>query len=128
MNIATDIVNKVTGLLVLATAAKPVYKHEKPSGVNASNFTVVNCLPVIQDHFDQAFCNVNVHVKDMDLTKLIPDDVTLKTRSEAVITALNNFSDDAYDISLQQSSLFPDPETQTHYINLRFIITILTQN
>ena len=123
MNIATDIVNKVTSLLV--PAIKPVYKHEKPSGITGL-FYVVNCLPVLPDHVDQAFCNVNVHVKDLDTA--IPDDTNLKAKSEAVITVLNNYSDAAYDISLMQSHLIPDPETQTHYINLKFLITILTQN
>lgn len=124
MNLATDIVNKITSLLV--GHCDPVYKHEKPVGIKG-NFTVVNSLPVVNDHLDQVFVNVNVHVADFTNPSGIPNDAVIKTRSEAAITAINNYSDSEYDISLQQSTLFPDPETQTHYINLRFLVTILTQ-
>ena len=116
----TDYVIDITYSL-LGSITKPKYRKTKPSQSTASEYVVINSLPINANVMQKCYVNVNYHVKDIDGgpgVGLIPDDTKLSAGSALVLAALKKVSTTSFLIDFEgQETIREDGE---HYSNLRF--------
>ena len=97
-----------------------VYKFTTPDNYKSSKFTVINTLGVPADSVQTVIVNVNCYASDLNLTKGIPDLLTLDTMAHSVINVLHDYNNDVFDIEYELMNIFREQALQAHYANLRF--------
>jgi len=110
---------------LLASINKPKYRISKPTTVTASEYIVINTLPmqVNDDETQRVLMNVNCHVKDT--ADGVPNETAINALSNAVLTILEKVSTTEVLIDLESSEMMPEEAQHEHYMNLRFIVRIL---
>ena len=89
---------------LLGSITVPKYRKTKPSKSTATEYVVINSLPINANVMQKCYVNVNYHVKDIDGgpdVGLIPDDTKLAAGSLLVLTALEKVTTTAYLIDFE---------------------------
>ena len=105
-----------------------VYKLIKPAG-DESEYIVINSLPVSGDILQRCIVNVNIHVKDIQISSSTsaPNTSRLKALANQFETLLlKNISNDAH-IYLDGQGAEQDEATETNYINFRLMCNLINQ-
>jgi hypothetical protein len=115
------IVGLVFGLL--GSITKPKYLLTKPSTSTATEYVVINSLPINAEVMQKCYVNVNYHVKD--ITEGVPDIVKIAAGSALVLTAINTVSTTGYLIDFESQEIIREDALGEHYTNLRFSIKFI---
>jgi hypothetical protein len=108
---------------LLGSITKPKYRKTKPSKSTATEYVVINSLPINAQTLQKCYFNVNYHVKDIDggtSTGFIPDEAKLKAGSVLIMAALTKVSTTAYLIDFEGQETIREEGLNEHYSNLRF--------
>ncbi|HLD90562.1 MAG TPA: hypothetical protein VI911_06035 [Patescibacteria group bacterium] len=108
---------------LLGSITKPKYLKTKPSKSTATEYVVINSLPVNANVMQKCYVNVNYHVKDIDGGPgigLIPDATKLEAGSALILAALKQVSTTSYLIDLESQETIREEQLGEHYSNLRF--------
>ena len=108
---------------LLGSITKPKYRKTKPTKSTATEYVVINALPINAQTLQRCYVNVNYHVKDIDggtSTGFIPDEAKLKAGSALVLTALTKVSTTTYFIDFESQETIREEGLNEHYSNLRF--------
>jgi hypothetical protein len=118
MNYLTSdqILSTVVGLL--SSLTPPKYIITKPTSVTATEYIIINSLPINADVMQKCYFNVNYHVKD--LAEGIPDEAKLAAGSQAVLAILKKATGTNYLIDFESQELFSEDNLKEHFSNLRF--------
>jgi hypothetical protein len=108
---------------LLGSISKPKYLKSKPTESKATEYIVINSLPVNANVMQKCYVNVNYHVKDKDGgpgVGLIADSAKLETGSIAVLSAIEKVSTTLYLIDFESQETIREEQLGEHYSNLRF--------
>ena len=108
---------------LLGSITKPKYRKTKPSKSTATEYVVINTLPINAQTLQKCYVNVNYHVKDIDggtSVGFISDDTKLKAGTALVMTALEKVSTTAYLVDFEGQETIREEQIGEHYSNLRF--------
>jgi len=108
---------------LLGSITKPKYRKTKPSKSTATEYVVINSLPIDANVMQRCYVNVNYHVKDIDGgagVGFIPDDTKLQAGTVLVLSALKKVTTTAYLIDFEGQEIIREEQLQEHYSNLRF--------
>jgi hypothetical protein len=108
---------------LLESISKPKYLKTKPSKSTATEYIVINSLPINANVMQKCYVNVNYHVKDKDGgpgVGLLPDTAKLEAGSALIMTALTKVSTTSYLIDLESQETIREEGLGEHYSNLRF--------
>ena len=108
---------------LLGSITVPKYRKTKPTKSTATEYVVINTLPINAQTLQKCYVNVNYHVKDFDggtSIGLIPDDTKLKAGSVLVLAALEKVSTTGYFIDFEGQETIREEQLGEHYSNLRF--------
>lgn len=121
--LATYAIDKVFPLL--SSINKPKYRVRKPTASTASEYIVINALPmqVNDDETQRTWMNVNCHAKD--IADGVPAETAINTLSSAVLAILEKVSTTEVLIDFESSEMMQEEAQHEHYMNLRFIVRIL---
>ena len=117
-NFIVDIVYSLLGSIT-----KPKYRKTKPSKSTATEYVVINSLPIDANVMQRCYVNVNYHVKDIDGgvgVGFTSDDTKLKAGTALVLSALKKVTTTAYLIDFEGQDTIREEQLQEHYSNLRF--------
>lgn len=109
--------------LLLASLTKPKYLKTKPTKSTATEYVVINSLPINANVMQKCYVNVNYHVKDIDGgpgVGFIPDSTKLETGSALVLSLLKEVSTTTYLIDFESQETIREEQLGEHYSNLRF--------
>lgn len=108
---------------LLSSITVPKYRKTKPTKSTATEYVVINALPINAQTLQKCYFNVNYHVKDIDggtSTGLIPNDTKLSAGAALVLTALEKVSGTDYFIDFESQETIREEQLGEHYSNLRF--------
>ena len=108
---------------LLGSITVPKYRKSKPMKSTASEYVVINSLPINAQTLQKCYINVNYHVKDIDggpNVGFISDDARLKAGSALILTALEKVSTTNYLIDFEGQETIREQQLEEHYSNLRF--------
>lgn len=108
---------------LLGSITVPKYRGSKPTKSTATEYVVINSLPINSQSIQKCYFNVNYHVKDLDggtNVGFIADDARLKAGSALVMAALEKVSTTAYLIDFESQEKIREDQLNEHYSNLRF--------
>jgi hypothetical protein len=108
---------------LLSSITVPKYRKTKPTKSTATEYVVINALPINAQTLQKCYFNVNYHVKDIDggtSTGLIPNDTKLAAGAALVLAALEKVSGTDYFIDLESQETIREEQLGEHYSNLRF--------
>ena len=108
---------------LLGSITVPKYRKSKPTKSTASEYVVINSLPINAQTLQKCYINVNYHVKDIDggpNVGFISDDARLKAGSALILTALEKVSTTNYLIDFEGQETIREQQLEEHYSNLRF--------
>jgi hypothetical protein len=103
---------------LLSSITKPKYLFTSPADLKATEYLVINALPINADTMQKCYVNVNYHVKDIEQGK--PDVAKIQTGENAVLTILKKVSTTAYLIDFESQEIIREEARSEHYSNLRF--------
>lgn len=109
-----------------AAVAGNIYKHQRPFN-STSEGVVINCLPISGGQLQDGIMNVNIHVPNLVLSiggiqdDTQPDSARLSSLTKMAIQVFEDYWAELGDVnfSLENQSLFEEPEINQHYTNLR---------
>lgn len=103
------------------------YKNTRPAGALESY--VVNALPVSQSQTQTGTGNVNIYVPNLSVTRVedgssdsIADTARLNELVQLALPVLSVYADN-YEFEPAMVSLIEEPETSSHYMNIRIDFT-----
>jgi hypothetical protein len=108
---------------LLGSITKPKYLKTKPSKSTATEYVVINSLPINANVMQKCYVNVNYHVKDKDQgagVGFVPDTAKLETGSALILAALKQVSTTSYLIDFESQETIREESLGEHYSNLRF--------
>ena len=108
---------------LLGSITVPKYRKTKPTKSTASEYVVINSLPINAAVMQKCYVNVNYHVKDIDGgtdVGLTPDDTKLAAGTALVLAALKKVTTTAYLIDFESQETIREEQIGEHYSNLRF--------
>lgn len=108
---------------LLGSITVPKYRKTKPSKSTATEYVVINSLPINAQTLQKCYVNVNYHVKDIDQGSgvgFVPDDVKLSAGTALVLAALEKVSAESYFIDFEGQETIREAQFNEHYSNLRF--------
>ena|GEM_PF-3583389 len=108
---------------LLGSITKPKYLKSKPTKSTATEYVVINSLPVNANVMQKCYVNVNYHVKDTDQgtgVGFVPDSAKLEAGSALVLAALKQVSTTSYLIDFEGQETIREESLGEHYSNLRF--------
>lgn len=103
---------------LLSSITKPKYRNTKPTASTASEYVVINALPINANVMQKCYVNVNYHVKD--IAAGTPDITKLEAGSVAVLAILKIVTTTAYLIDFESQETIREEQLGEHYSNLRF--------
>ncbi len=100
-----------------------IRKKERPAGSKLEDI-VVNCLPVPNDQLQRTVANVNVFVPNQVINEngvqeMVINHARLKTLTDSVLVLLNDVMIGDVYYEVQQQQTIEDPESQSHFTNIR---------
>lgn len=122
----TQILDIYFGILAKGTAKSNIngglYKDIRPSTVNED--IVINALPVSNESIQECSVNINIHVPDINVNfegkpVSVPNHKKLSDLAGKVITDIEQKHSSSYYIYVEFQSLIREPETKSHYVNVR---------
>jgi len=108
---------------LLGSITVPKYRKTKPSKSTATEYVVINSLPINAQTLQKCYVNVNYHVRDIDQGAgfgFIPDETKLKAGTVLVLAALEKVSTTSYFIDFEGQETIREAQFNEHYSNLRF--------
>uniref|UniRef100_A0A6M3JSN6 Uncharacterized protein n=1 Tax=viral metagenome TaxID=1070528 RepID=A0A6M3JSN6_9ZZZZ len=108
---------------LLGSITVPKYRNTKPTKSTATEYIVINTLPINAQTLQKCYVNVNYHVKDIDggtSTGLIPDDIKLAAGTALVMAALEKVSTTVFLIDFESQETIREEQLGEHYSNLKF--------
>lgn len=108
---------------LLGSITKPKYRKTKPTKSTATEYVVINSLPINANTLQKCYVNVNYHVKDKDegtSIGFVPDDAKLQAGSALILAALKEVSTTNYLIDFESQETIREEQLGEHYSNLRF--------
>ena len=108
---------------LLSSITVPKYRKTKPTKSTASEYVVINSLPINANVMQKCYVNVNYHVKDIDggtSIGLIPDDTKLNAGTALVLSALEKITTTNHLIDFEGQETIREAQLNEHYSNLRF--------
>lgn len=114
-------VGLVLGLL--SSINKPKYRNTKPSASTATEYIVINSLPINANVMQKCYVNVNYHVKDLNGgvgIGNVPDITKLEAGSTSVLSVLKKVTTSNYLIDFESQETIREEQLGEHYSNLRF--------
>ncbi len=108
---------------LLGSITVPKYRKSKPAQSTASEYVVINSLPINANVMQKCYVNVNYHVKDIDggpSVGFIPNDTRLSAGSALVLAALKKVTETNHLIDFESQETIREAQFNEHYSNLRF--------
>ena len=108
---------------LLGSITVPKYRKTKPSKSTATEYVIINSLPINGQTLQRCYVNVNYHVKDIDGGSgigFIPDDTKLSAGTALILAALKQVSATLYFIDFEGQETIREAQFNEHYSNLRF--------
>jgi hypothetical protein len=108
---------------LLSSISKPRYITSRPTKTTATEFIIINALPINADVMQKVYVNVNYHVKDIDGGPgigMVKDITKLEAGSNAVLAILKKVSTPAYLIDFENQETIREDQFGEHFSNLRF--------
>ena len=108
---------------LLGSITVPKYRKTKPTASIASEYVVINSLPINANVMQKCYVNVNYHVKDIDGgpgVGFIPDDTRLEAGSALILAALKQVTTTSHLIDFEGQETIREQQLKEHYSNLRF--------
>jgi hypothetical protein len=99
----------------------PIYKYNKPSKSNDSEFIVINSLPINAGVLQKCHVNVNYHVNDKQPG--IPDTTKLSAMTADIMVLLEEISETGIHIDFERQEYIR--EENKHYSNTRFSVKLV---
>jgi len=108
----------------LKTAITGSICKQKRDGNSKKEDVVINCLPVNNTQLQTAIANVNIYVPDLQVAvngmqDLQPDITRLEELANMAVEILDDNWTASLNYNVQQQVLFDDPDSKSHYINIR---------
>lgn len=103
---------------LLGSINKPKYRKSKPSGSKASEYVVINALPINAEVMQKCIINVNYHLKDIEPG--VPDLAKIEAGSVSILAILTKVTTSAYLIDYEGQETIREEQLGEHYSNLRF--------
>ena len=116
-------INRVFSLIKASAIKLPVYKLTKPTDVSASEYIVINALPISAGVMQKCTVNVNYHVKN--LKSGMPDLSKLETVTASLMSLLQEDSGQRILIDFESQEYFREDEIGGHYSNIRLKVKIV---
>lgn len=113
-----DVVYSLLGSITI-----PKYRKTKPTKSTASEYVVINSLPINANVMQKCYVNVNYHVKDIDggpTVGFVPNDTRLSAGTALVLAALKEVTGTNYLVDFESQEMIPESQFNEHYSNLRF--------
>lgn len=100
-----------------------VYKGQRPLNSDKEDVTI-NSLPITADQLQKCVANVNVFVPDLTVNtgqgeETVPNYARLEVLEGIALSALKEYQSGTHSFYVQQSTLFKDNESKSHYLNIR---------
>lgn len=108
---------------LLSSITKPKYRTTKPTASTATEYIVINALPINANVMQKCYVNVNYHVKDINGgvgVGNVKDEAKLEAGSTAVLAVLKQVTTTAYLIDFESQETIREEQLGEHYSNLRF--------
>ena len=108
---------------LLSSITVPKYRKTKPTKSTASEYVVINALPINANVMQKCYVNVNYHVKDVDggtTVGFIPNDTRLAAGSALILAALKEVTETNHLIDFESQETIREEGFNEHYSNLRF--------
>ena len=108
---------------LLGSITVPKYRKTKATASVASEYVVINSLPINANVMQKCYVNVNYHVKDIDGgpgVGFIPDDTRLEAGSALILAALKQVTTTNHLIDFEGQETIREQQLEEHYSNLRF--------
>ena len=108
---------------LLGSITVPKYRKTKPTGSAATEYVVINSLPINANVMQKCYVNVNYHVKDIDggpNIGFVPADTKLKAGSTLILAALKEITATSHLIDFEGQETIREAQFNEHYSNLRF--------
>lgn len=103
----------------------PRHKGKKPTKTIQSKYICVNVLQTPVDTYQNTYCNVNCHVKD--LGDGVKDSVSLEALASEVQELLKKvriIGEVSFIMDFHSSEIIPEEKLGEHFYNLKFKVTI----
>lgn len=100
-----------------------IRKRERPANSEKEDI-VVNSLPASSRQLQVTIANVNIFVPDKTITEngiqeKVPDTARMKVLTDIVVNLLKDVTDGDYNYEVQQVGMFEDPDSNSHFVNIR---------
>ena len=108
---------------LLGSITVPKYRKTKPTKSTASEYVVINSLPINANVMQKCYVNVNYHVKDIDggpTVGFVPNDTRLSAGTALILAALKEVTGTNYLVDFESQETIPESQFNEHYSNLRF--------
>ena len=104
-----------------------LYKLARPDSSEKEDI-VINCLPSDNFQMQTAVVNVNVYVKDLNVTingkrQFVPDTARMKALAALAITDLGSVDTDDYFYGIVSQGTLQEEVINQHFLNLRIEFT-----
>lgn len=100
----------------------PVYKYEKPTEKNDTEYIVINSLPINADVMQKCRVNVNYHIKDKKPGILNEEKLVSGT---AAIMAVIEVAEKGWIVEFESQEYHSEPQLNEHYSNIRLSVKII---
>lgn len=123
LQVIQTLYNHVTASPLKGAISGDVYKGSRPLNSESEDVTI-NSLPITADQLQKCIVNVNVFVPDLTVNTGAgetrePDFARLEVLEGIALSSLKEYQSLTHSFYVQQSTLFKDNESNSHYINIR---------
>jgi hypothetical protein len=108
---------------LLGAISVPKYLNTRPTESTASEYVVINALPINANVMQKCYVNVNYHVKDIDGgpgVGNVADEIKLANGTASVLDILEKVTTATYLIDFESQETIRENQIAEHYSNLRF--------
>lgn len=127
LDLLTILYQTLKGSAIWGAVGQRGYKSTRPAGVGESY--VVNALPVSQSQTQRGTGNVNIYAPNIDVKRVkngvsesLADTVRLNELVQMALPVLSVYTN-RYDMEPAMVTLIEEPETDSHYMNIRIDFT-----
>jgi len=118
-DILTILYKALDGSALKSAISGGIHKLSRPTGSKVED-VVINSLPITGGQLQRGTANVNIYVPDKETGHdRGPDTLRMATLSQIALTAIQDHYSQTYAFWVVNQHDFAEPETRTHYVNLR---------
>lgn len=123
MYTANSAINKVWNLVNGSGVSYPVYKYTKPVKSTATEYAVVNSMPINSGVLQKCIVNVNYYTSD--LAPGIPDAGKMELELLSLMAVLEQADGDGYMVDFESNQIGWDYNEGKHYANIKLSVKLI---